>query len=85
MNCCQTHINSNKFFEEFSNLELLKIDLDIQIQTKALNEGLLKWSGKTFQNEIWVFLKNETNLGLRNKNMHAMKRTLSNYLKISCH
>jgi hypothetical protein len=38
----QTRINLNKLFEDFSNLELLKIDLNIEIQTKALNGGHLK-------------------------------------------
>jgi hypothetical protein len=38
----QTNINVNNFFEYFSNLELFKIDSNIQIQTKALNGGLLK-------------------------------------------
>jgi hypothetical protein len=38
----QTNINVNNFFEYFSNLELFKIDSNIQIQTKALNRGLLK-------------------------------------------
>jgi hypothetical protein len=42
LNWIQTRINLNKLFEDFSNLELWKIDLNIQIETKALNEGLLK-------------------------------------------
>jgi hypothetical protein len=48
----QTWINLNKLFEEFSNLELLKISLNIQIQTKALNGRLLNRFKKSFQNEI---------------------------------
>jgi RNA recognition motif-containing protein len=40
LNWSQTKINLNKIFKDFSNLELLKIDLNIQIQTKALNGGL---------------------------------------------
>jgi hypothetical protein len=38
----ETWINLNKLFEDFSNLELSKISLNIQIQTKALNGGLFK-------------------------------------------
>jgi hypothetical protein len=34
-------INSNKLFEGFSIMELLEIDLNIQIQSKALNGRLL--------------------------------------------
>jgi hypothetical protein len=37
----QTKINLNKLFEDFSNLKLFKISLNIQIQTKALNGGHL--------------------------------------------
>jgi hypothetical protein len=74
-------IDSNKYFGGFSNLGLSKISLNIQIQTKAVNEGLIKWFGKRFQNKIWIFLKSETNLGPRNKNMYAMKCNLSNYSK----
>jgi hypothetical protein len=40
LNLNQTKINLNNFFEDFSNLELLKISLNIQIQTKALNGRL---------------------------------------------
>jgi hypothetical protein len=35
LNRSQTKINLNKLFEYFSNLELLKITLNIQIQIKA--------------------------------------------------
>jgi hypothetical protein len=35
----QSGINSNKHFEGFSNLELFKISLNIQIQTKAKTEA----------------------------------------------
>jgi hypothetical protein len=35
-------INLNKLFKYFSNLELWKISLNIQIQTKALNRRLMK-------------------------------------------
>jgi hypothetical protein len=35
-------INLNKPFGNFLNLELFKISLNIQIQTKALNDRLLK-------------------------------------------
>jgi hypothetical protein len=42
LNWSQTKIILNKSFEYFSNLELLKISLNIQIQTKALNGGFLK-------------------------------------------
>jgi hypothetical protein len=35
LNTIQTRINLNKFFENFTNLELFKISLNIQIQTKA--------------------------------------------------
>jgi hypothetical protein len=38
----QTRIDLNKLFEYFSNLEIFKISLNIQIQTKALNERLSK-------------------------------------------
>jgi hypothetical protein len=42
LNRSQTKVNLNKLFEYFSNLELFKICLNIQIQTKALNRGFLK-------------------------------------------
>jgi hypothetical protein len=64
-------------------MELFKIGLNIQIQTKALNGGLLNWFGKRFKNEIQIFLKSKNNLGLRDKNMHAMKCNLWNYSKFS--
>jgi hypothetical protein len=35
LNWSQTKINLNKLFEGFTNLELFKISLNIQIQTKA--------------------------------------------------
>jgi hypothetical protein len=38
LNWGQTKINLNTLFEVFSNLKLLKISLNIQIQTKALNK-----------------------------------------------
>jgi hypothetical protein len=77
----QTKINLNKLFEYFLNLELFKSDSNIQIQTKALNRGLLKWSEKRFLNEIWIFSKSKNNLGPKNKNLHAMKCNISNYSK----
>jgi hypothetical protein len=52
LNWNQTSINLNKLFEGFSNLELLKISLNIQIQTKALNGRLLNRFEKRFRNEI---------------------------------
>jgi hypothetical protein len=65
-------------------MEVLKIGLNIQIQTKALNGGLLNWFRKRFlKNEIQIFLKSRNNLGLRDKNMHDMKYNLSNYSKFS--
>jgi hypothetical protein len=64
-------------------MELLKIGLNIQIQTKALNGGHLNCFRKRFKNEIQIFLKSKNNLVLRHKNMHAMKCNLSNYSKIS--
>jgi hypothetical protein len=42
----QNRINSNKLFESLSSLELFKITLSIQIQTRAINKGLLKMSPK---------------------------------------
>jgi PHP family Zn ribbon phosphoesterase len=64
-------------------MELLKIGLNIQIQTKALNGGLLNRFRKRFKNEIQIFSKSEIDLGLRNKkNIHAMKCNLLNYSKI---
>jgi hypothetical protein len=42
LNWIQTRINLNKPFEYFSNLELSKISLNIQIQNKALNRWHLK-------------------------------------------
>jgi hypothetical protein len=48
-NWIETRINLNKLFEGFSNLELFKISLNIQIQTKALNRRLLKRFEKRFQ------------------------------------
>jgi hypothetical protein len=50
LNWNKIKINSNQNFGYFSNLELLKIDLNIQIQAKALNGRLL--NKKRFQNEI---------------------------------
>jgi hypothetical protein len=50
-------INWNKFFGYFSNLELLKIILNFQIQTKTLNEGLLKWFKKDFKMKFESFQK----------------------------
>jgi hypothetical protein len=35
LNRIQTRINLNNFFENFTNLDLFKISLNIQIQTKA--------------------------------------------------
>jgi hypothetical protein len=35
LNWIQTQINLNKLFENFTNLELFKISLNIQIQSKA--------------------------------------------------
>jgi PHP family Zn ribbon phosphoesterase len=64
-------------------LELLKMSLNMQIQTKVVNGRLLKWFWKDFKNEIQIFSKSEIDLGLRNKNMHAMKYNLSNYSKNS--
>jgi hypothetical protein len=52
LNLAQTKINLNKLFNDFSNLKLLKISLNIQIQTKALNGRLLNQFKKRFQNEI---------------------------------
>jgi hypothetical protein len=42
LNWGQIGINSKKLFEGFSKMELLEIDLNIQIQIKALNGRLLK-------------------------------------------
>jgi hypothetical protein len=44
-------INSSKLFKGFSIMGLLEIDLNIQIQSKALNGSLLNWFTKRFQNE----------------------------------
>jgi hypothetical protein len=44
----QTWINLNKVFEYFYTMLLLKISLNIQIQTKALNERLLNRFKKRF-------------------------------------
>jgi hypothetical protein len=41
LNWGQIGINSSKLFDGFSNIELLEIDLNIQIQTKALIGRLL--------------------------------------------
>jgi hypothetical protein len=65
LNWNQNRINLNELFEYFSNQELLKIGLNIQIQTKAFNGGLLKWFRKRFPNEISIFSKSKINLGLR--------------------
>jgi hypothetical protein len=46
LNWGQTKINLKKLFKDFSNLELFKISLNIQIQTKTLNKGFLKWFRK---------------------------------------
>jgi hypothetical protein len=35
LNWSQTKVNLNELFQGFSNLELFKISLNIQIQTKA--------------------------------------------------
>jgi hypothetical protein len=37
LNWSQSRKNSNELFGDFSNLKLLKIDSNIQVQTKALN------------------------------------------------
>jgi hypothetical protein len=47
LNLDQTKINLNKLFKDFSNLELLKISLNMQIETKAINGRLLKMIWKT--------------------------------------
>jgi hypothetical protein len=52
LNWGKIRINSNKLFEGFLIMEVLEIDLNIQIQSKALNERLLNRIGKRFQNEI---------------------------------
>jgi hypothetical protein len=78
----QTWINLNKVFEYFYTMLLLKISLNIQIQTKALNERLLNRFKKRFWNEIWIFWTSKNILRLRNKNMHSMKCNLSNCLKL---
>jgi hypothetical protein len=41
LNWGKIRINSDKLFEGFSIMELLKIELNIQIQSKALNGRLL--------------------------------------------
>jgi hypothetical protein len=67
------------------------------VETKRKENGLLKECGpklswafewkinKINQNRnskcFWLFLKSEIDLGLWNKNMHAMKCNLSNYSK----
>jgi hypothetical protein len=42
LNWSQIRIDLIKLFEYFSNLKLFKISLNIQIETNALNGGLLK-------------------------------------------
>jgi hypothetical protein len=42
----------NKISGYFSNLDFFKISLNIQIQMKVVNERLLKWFRRRFQNEI---------------------------------
>jgi hypothetical protein len=42
LNWIHSRIDLNKLFDGFSNLELFKIGLNIQIKTKALNGRLLK-------------------------------------------
>jgi hypothetical protein len=83
LNWGYTKINLNKFFEDFSNLELLEIDLN----NSNLNQYFKRKTFKMInQNKVWKFetkfksfSKSEIDLGLRNKNMHAMKYDLSNY------
>jgi hypothetical protein len=41
-------------------------------------------SEKGLKIEIQISLKSNNNLGLKDKNMHAIKFNLSNYLKFSC-
>jgi hypothetical protein len=50
-----TKINLNKLLEGFSNLRLLKIDSNIQIQAKALNGGLLKSFRKSIEMKFKSF------------------------------
>jgi hypothetical protein len=69
LNWGQTKINLNTLYKDFSNLKLFKISLNIQIQTKALNRGLLNWLRKRFRQEIKIFLKSKIDLGLRKKCM----------------
>jgi hypothetical protein len=57
MNWGKTRIDLNKLFEEFTNLELSKISLNIQIQTKYLNGRLLNDSGKDLKMEFKIFQK----------------------------
>jgi hypothetical protein len=46
-------------------------------------EGFWNDSEKDLKNEIWIFSKSKNKLGLKNKNMHAMKYIQSNYSKFS--
>jgi hypothetical protein len=55
MNWGQTRIDLNELFEDFTNLELLKFDSNIQIQTKALNGGLLIRFKKYFKMKFKSF------------------------------
>jgi hypothetical protein len=57
MNWVQTKINLNNFFKDFSKLKLFKISLNIQIQTKSLNEGFLEWFKKDFEITLKSFQK----------------------------
>jgi hypothetical protein len=53
----KTKINLNKHLEDFLNLKLFKISLNIQIQTKALNERLLNRFKKDFEMKFKCFQK----------------------------
>jgi hypothetical protein len=68
LNWGQIGINSSKLFDGFSNIELLEIDFNIQIQTKALIGRLLNWFEKIFQNKnLNLFEKMKITKGLEIK------------------
>jgi hypothetical protein len=68
MNWGQTSIYLKELFEDFTNLELSKISLNNQIQTKALNARRFKWFRKRFKKmEIKSFWKAKPTWGFEIK------------------
>jgi hypothetical protein len=65
----------------YSNLDFFENWFEYSNSNRGLNGRFASGIGKDF--EIKFKSKSEIDLGLKNKNMHAMKCNLSNYSKIS--